>query len=296
METAKRAKVNLEFRLVKAAVKSASIKCVAALLALGAAVAKGASADGIAEGERFRFVHWNIGHFARGLAPQTAIEAADSSERAAAYRAQIERLHPDFLGFSEFEPVFDKAGRLATNEVFSIFPTRLVGPKNNYQCNALFTRFPCVRHEVVNYEVRRQRTYFIDSVFMFGTNEVHVVQTHLDWYRGEDGKTPYARGQMLQLIERFKDMPYVIVAADFNVWNVADYAPFAEAGYTVANGGSDGHLNTFGNNPREVERVLDNIVVKGFEVRGIFVADYDRKLSDHRIFGCNLVMKNATVK
>ena len=275
METAKRAKVNLEFRLVKAAVKSASIKCVAALLALGAAVAKGASADGIAEGERFRFVHWNIGHFARGLAPQTAIEAADSSERAAAYRAQIERLHPDFLGFSEFEPVFDKAGRLATNEVFSI---------------------PCVRHEVVNYEVRRQRTYFIDSVFMFGTNEVHVVQTHLDWYRGEDGKTPYARGQMLQLIERFKDMPYVIVAADFNVWNVADYAPFAEAGYTVANGGSDGHLNTFGNNPREVERVLDNIVVKGFEVRGIFVADYDRKLSDHRIFGCNLVMKKASSK
>ena len=55
METAKRAKVNLEFRLVKAAVKSASIKCVAALLALGAAVAKGvlrltAKSNGIESG------------------------------------------------------------------------------------------------------------------------------------------------------------------------------------------------------------------------------------------------------
>ena len=276
---------------------------VALICALGAVAAvNGDAANDVAslarldEGGKFRYVHWNIGHFSLGLAPQTAIEAADSSERAAAYRAQIERLHPDFLGFSEFEPVFDKAGRLATNEVFSIFPTRLVGPKNNYQCNALFTRFPCVRHEVVNYEVRRQRTYFIDSVFMFGTNEVHVVQTHLDWYRGEDGKTPYARGQMRQLIERFKDASYVIIAADFNVWKVADYAPFVEAGYTVANGGADGHLNTYGNNLREVERVLDNIVVKGFDVQGIFVADNNRKLSDHKIFGCNLVMKNATVK
>ena len=67
------------------------VALAAAFFALGAAVAKGASADGIAEGERFRFVHWNI------------------------------------------------------------------GPKNNYQCNALFTRFPCVRYEVVNYEVRRLR-------------------------------------------------------------------------------------------------------------------------------------------
>ena len=269
---------------------------VASLLSLCAAVANGVSTDGIAEGERFRYVHWNIGHFALGRASATSIEAKDSAVRSAAYRSQIERMHPDFFGVSEFEPVFDKAGRLATNEVFSMFPTKLVGPKNNYQCNALFSRFPCVRHEVVNYEVRRQRTYFIDSIFMFGTNEVHVVQTHLDWYRGEDGKTPYAPGQMRQLVERFKDASYVIIAADFNTWKVAEYAPFAEAGYTVVNGGPDGHLNTFGNNPRDAERVVDNIVVKGFDPKGIFVADYDRKLSDHRIFGCNLVMKKASSK
>ena len=270
---------------------------VALICALGAVAAvngdaanDAASLARLAEGGKFRYVHWNIGHFALGLAPRTAIEAADSSERAAAYRAQIERLHPDFLGLSGFEPVFDKSGRLATNEVFAAFQTKMVGPKNNYQCNAMFTRFPCVRHEIVDYEVRRQRTYFIDSVFMFGTNEVHVVQSHLDWYRGEDGKTPYARGQMHQLIERFKDASHVIIAADFNVWKVADYALFVEAGYTVANGGADGHLNTFGNNLRETERVLDNIVVKGFDVQGIFVADNDRKLSDHKIFGCNLVL------
>lgn len=268
----------------------------ALLVMLGAGAANAASDDGIAKGEKFRYVQWNIGHLALGLAPATNISAEESPVRAAAYRAQIDRLHPDFIGVSEFEPVFDKAGRRTVEEVFAAFPTKLVGPKNNYQCNALFTRFPCIRHEIVDYKVRRQRTYFIDSVFMLGTNEVHVAETHLDWYRGEDGKTPFARGQMLQLIERFKDAPYVIIAADFNVWRIKDYEPFVEAGYIVANGGPDGHLNTFGNNPREAERVLDNIIVKGFDVQGIFVADYDRKLSDHRIFGCNLVMKNAIVK
>ena len=190
----------------------------ALLVMLGAWAANAASDDGIAKGEKFRYVQWNIGHLALGLAPATNISAEESPVRAAAYRAQIDRLHPDFIGVSEFEPVFDKAGRRTVEEVFAAFPTKLVGPKNNYQCNALFTRSPCIRHEIVDYKVRRQRTYFIDSVFMLGTNEVHVAETHLDWYRGEDGKTPFARGQMLQLIERFKAVPYVIIAADFSGW------------------------------------------------------------------------------
>ena len=273
-------------------------RAFAAIAMFGASAifaAEAAPLDDLADGATFRYVHWNIGHFAFGLSSNTAIEPEESAERAAAYRAQIERLRPDFLGLSEFEPVFDKSGRLATNEVFAAFPAKLVGPRNNYQCNAIFTRFPCVRHEVVDYKVRRQRTYFIDSVFMSGTNEIHVVQSHLDWYCGEDRKTPYARGQMLQLVERFKDVPYVIIAADFNVARAVDYAPFVEAGYTLANGGADGALNTYGKflkNQPAGTRVLDNVVVKGFDIRGIFTADNDYKLSDHKIFGCNLVMKN----
>ena len=41
---------------------------------------------------------------------------------------------------------------------------------------------------------------------------------------------------------------------------------------------------------------MDNIVVKGFTVRGIFVDDYDQRLSDHRIFGCDLELSKTEVQ
>ncbi len=273
--------------------------CVASMCACEAVATEPPTLDSLAEGAMFRYVHWNIGHFALGLAPSTSIEPAESARRAGDYRAQIERLHPDFLGLSEFEPVFDKAGRLATNEVFAAFPTKITGPRNDYQCNALFSRFPCVRRQIVSYETRRQKTYFIDSVFMFGTNEVHVVQSHLDWHKGKDGKTPYAFSQMRQLIEWFGDAPYVIISADFNVSTVKDYSQFVEAGYTLANGGADGAFNTFGKSGKDLPAgtcVLDNIVVKGFDMHGTFTADNDYGLSDHKIIGCNLTMKRGETK
>ena len=225
---------------------------------------------------RFSVVQWNIGHFALGKNSQTAISPEESPARRAAYRAMIAQLKPDFLGVSEFDPIFDKAGRLSTNEVFSSFPTMILGPKNHYQCNALFTRFPCVRHEIVNYTLHRQNVYFIDSVFRFGTNEVHFVQSHLDWYRTKDGKR-YALPQMRQLVKHFKNMPYVIISADFNVPEIGHFDAFKKAGYVVAN---DGRYS-----------VLDNVVVKGFDVKELFAADNERLLSDHRIVGCVLEMQ-----
>ena len=52
---------------------------VALICALGTVVAvngdaanDAASLARLAEGGKFRYVHWNIGHFALGLAPQTA--------------------------------------------------------------------------------------------------------------------------------------------------------------------------------------------------------------------------------
>ena len=36
--------------------------------------------------------------------------------------------------------------------------------------------------------------------------------------------------------------------------------------------------------------LLDNVVVKGFDVKDLFSADDERRLSDHRIVGCVLEM------
>lgn len=253
--------------------RTSTAKAIAWLVA-SVSFAGGTAATG---GEAtIRVVQWNIGHFAMGHDCRTAITPEKSDAKSAEYRAEIARLRPDFLGVSEFDPVFDKAGRLSTNEVFASFPVRILGPKHSYQCNALFTHFPVLRHKVVNYKSRVQKTYFLDCVVMLGTNEVHFVQSHLDWKDLPERPRHYAQLQVRQLIEYFKDTPRVIISADYNIRDFAMFAPFADAGYEVANKGR--------------YAVLDNIVVKGFEVTNLFEGDgkRPRRLSDHRIVGCDL--------
>jgi hypothetical protein len=259
--------------------KMKSIVCTVAAC-LGSCLAAHGAAE-VGDGVTIRVVQWNIGHFAMGRSSRTAIAPEESAAKSAEYRAEIARLKPDFLGVSEFDPVFDMAGRLSTNEVFASFPVQILGPKNNYQCNALFTRFPVLRHQVVDYKSRAQKTYFLDCVFMLGTNEVHFVQSHLDWKDLPDRPRHYAQQQVRQLIEHFKDKPRVIISADYNIRDFAMFAPFAAAGYDVANKGR--------------YAVLDNIVVKGFEVKSLFDGDGEspRRLSDHRIVGCDLKLLQA---
>ena len=259
---------------VTQAIKSIAGAVVLAVVPVAGSV-QGEPMAGGASPVRFSVVQWNIGHFAMGKDYNTTITANDSAKRSAEYRAMIDRMKPDFLGISEYDPVFDKVGRSTVSELFSAFPTKVIGPKNAYQSNAIFTRFKCVRHEVVNYTKRKQNTYFIDSVFMFGTNEVHFVQSHLDWYTPEGGEC-FALPQMRQLVERFKNTPYVIISADFNVWKIGDFSAFANAGYTIANRGQ--------------YALLDNVVVKGFNVKELSAYDREHNLSDHTIIGCVLEM------
>lgn len=240
-----------------------------------------------------RVAHWNIGHFAMGKANSPTVSAEASPARAAEYRAMVASLDVDILGISEYDPVFDLAGTPTTNALFSAYPSQEEGPKREYQCNAVFMRFPVVRREIVDYRNRYQKTYFLDTVFLIGTNEVHFVQTHLDWNSNEKATDARPR-QIRQLIDHFRDEPYVVLSGDWNVYGAGEYYPFLMAGYSLANCGEAGCLHTCaGFNKRMpcVQRCLDNIVAKGFRVRDVYLADKDYLLSDHRIIGCTLEMK-----
>lgn len=255
----------------------------------GVCLAIVACAAGWALGSEIRVVQWNMGHFALGKSSRTKIAAGESASRAAAYRAKIADLQPDILGVSEFEPVFDKAGGLATNLVFASFPTRVTGPRNNYQSNAVFTRFACLTNEVVAYANRQQNVYYLDTVLGIGTNLVHMVQSHLDW-NSSDKATDARPTQIRQLIERFRHERYVILCADFNVYGPGEYLPFESAGFRLANGGEHGLFRT---TPAWVSKpfmptCLDNVIVKGFTIGEVFTDDDNYELSDHKIFGCTL--------
>lgn len=240
-----------------------------------------------------RVVQWNMGHFAQGKSSQTRISAERSIKGAAAYRAKIAELKPDILGVSEFEPVFDKGGGLATNLVFASFPTRVMGPRNDYQSNAVFTRFECVSNEVVEYANRQQEVYYLDTVLKVGTNLVHMVQSHLDW-NSSDKAMDARPTQIRQLIERFRNEPYVIMCADYNVYGPGEYLPFEKAGFRLANGGEHGLFMTtpaWKSKPF-MQTCLDNIIVRGFTIGEVFTDDDRYELSDHKIFGCTLNMEN----
>ncbi len=243
-----------------------------------------------------RVVQWNIGHFAMGKASSTKVLAKDSARRAEEYRSKIAELGADIIGVSEYESIFDKAGNSATNAVFASYPFCVEGPKRNYQCNAVFSRMPIARKEVVDYKSRFQKAYFLDTVYEIGTNEVHFVQTHLDWNTNASAADARPR-QIRQLINHFKNFPYVIISADWNVYGASEYYPLLMAGYTLANCGVAGCLDTviYEDKRMPCRRFpLDNIVVKGFEVCDVSLDDKDCRLSDHRILGCTLKMKTRT--
>ncbi len=264
----------------------------AALLAplvAAAAPAPAVSGGTNAPAPPLRVVQWNIGHFAMGKSSRPTVPPAESEARAAEYRAKIAELKADFLGVSEFDRAFDTSGSSSVEKIFASFPSHVAGPKKGYQCNAVFSRFPCVRRKVFPYAERWQGTYFLDSVYWIGGREVHFVQTHLDWNASE--KAALARPkQIQQLIAHFADTPYVIIAGDFNVRKVEEYQPFVEAGWRIANCGPEaGCLDTVAHSRKAKsgrQYPLDNIIAKGFRLHGVFLEDKDLRLSDHRILGC----------
>lgn len=246
-------------------------------------------------GESIRVAQWNIGHFAMGKSCNPTVSPEESEARASEYRAKIAEMDADFIGVSEYDPVFDTAGTPSTNAVFSTYSAQVAGPKNSYQSNAVFSRLPCIRHEVVDYDERAQKTYFLDAVFLLGTNEVHFVQSHLDWNMNEKAVDARPR-QIRQLINRFKGLPYVIICADYNVCGAGEYYPFLMAGFSLANCGLAGCLETFASKKKKLmpcrRYPLDNIIVKGFDIRDVALDDENYALSDHRIIRCTLDMQH----
>lgn len=244
-------------------------------------------------GESFRIAQWNIGHFAMGKSNNSTVGPKKSAARAAKYRAQIAKMGADFIGVSEYDPVFDTAGKPTTNAVFASYSTCVAGRKSGYQCNAVFARRQCVRSRVVPFDDRVQGTYFVDAVFKIGEKELHFVQTHLDWNMNEKATDARPR-QIRQLIDQFKNEPYVIICGDFNVYGAGEYYPFVMSGFKLANCGEHGCHDTIQGDDRRMpcrRYPLDNIIVKGFDIKGVNLDDKDLVLSDHRILRCTLDIK-----
>lgn len=249
----------------------------------------------------FRFMSWNIGHFAVGKSYKSTILEEDAEARGAAYRKHLDDIGADVVGICEYSDLFTTNGTVrASDAVFSRYPNKEIGPSHFYQWNALFWgEYPLLEKRVVPYPEHVQHTYYVAVRLDIGGTDVWFVETHLDWDLTSEGHARDRLSQMEKLIEDFRDAPRVVMAGDFNVGTrdvdgqklpkvipaPEEYDIFVRAGYALAN--ADGSPTFPSSHPRHP---LDNIIVKGLRVSDTRIHP-SGDLSDHNAISCLLTME-----
>jgi hypothetical protein len=223
--------------------------------------------------------HWNIGHFALGKSSNTTISAEDSEYMATIYRALIDSIDADIFGICEYNPTFSVGGEKTSSFIFGEYSFNCIGSKFSYNCNAIFSRAKLNNNKVVFYDHCVQQRYYVASEITINSHKVFFVETHLDWNQGEDGQTCRAN-QIQALIKTFRDYPYVIICADYNISDINEYRPFIDSDFSLANCNELEFSST--NMSINPSSVIDNIITKGFKTLSFDVL-YDATLSDHSL-------------
>ena len=252
----------------------------------------------------FRYVSWNIGHYAYGRGKDTKVCESNAQVRAWAYNGFMDTLGADVLGICEYSENFTSNGAFkASKVIFGRYRDQIIGPQESWQWNCLFiNRFKVLERRIKHYPKHHQRTYYVAAKVSLGENlSAWFVQTHLDWGNYLPGHEDDRADQMRILIEDFKNEPRVVIAGDFNTlkwhppaeegknwWesdNPEEFQTFVKAGYTLAHGPevltAPTHRPSSG---------IDNIMVRGFTLSD-FVRYDCKDLSDHMAVGCTLTVK-----
>ena len=229
--------------------------------------------------------HWNIGNFSNGTFYETTISIDSASQKKTAYIDFLNSVNADILGLCEYHPFFSLNNDDTHSSILSMYKYASVGTKRHYNCNAIFTDLlPFYYESDIVYNEHKQYRYYRYVDLKINYKTVKFVETHLDWNEGSTGAQSRA-SQIQQLVNDFKDYPYVIICGDFNISNISEYDIFKEAGYTLANGGKFGFLKTYPSN--KPAGVIDNIILKGFSISNVEVFAKPN-LSDHCLLKCIL--------
>lgn len=237
---------------------------------------------------------WNIGHFALGESNDTRITQSNAGTKRLAYCKFLNDVNADILAMMEYNPNFvnatDSTAAVPAREAIAgNYRYAEIGKKESYNCNALFSNvMPWSKTVSAKYEEATEARYYICSEIILDGRKIKVVSTHLDWSNGERGVVCRA-WQIKKLVDIFKNDKYVILCADWNTESSAEYGPFREAGYTMANHGLLGALATWPTGDHAVS-AIDNIIVKGFAIQGVHVRQCPG-LSDHALIQADLILQ-----
>lgn len=229
--------------------------------------------------------HWNIGHFSLGKAPDTTIRRDETESMASKYKQLLDSVNADIFGICEYNPTFSVTGEKASSLLFNNYPFQCIGTKYSYNCNAIFSRTKLFNSNVEFFKKYVQQRYYIESRLIINMHDVYFVETHLDWNQGTMGKGCRTE-QISELVNKYKNHPYVIICGDMNIASLNELQPFIDAGFSVANGGEKGTYFTFPAN--KPSSAIDHIFVKGFKLSSTSIYG-DFLLSDHSIIRSMLI-------
>ena len=246
---------------------------------------------------RLRIAHWNLGHFSQGTSYDTTITHEDYAAMRQKWAERINAIAADIFLSCEYNTnmVNEGDGQQAINTqqvLFGQYAHAYIGSRpsaNSYMQAAMFSNLPIrnVRQVTFPQTVQAGRYYQVGDL-RIGSTLIKVVETHLDWNQGSNGAA-YRAAQIQKLIADFANFSHVIITGDFNVDSISEYDAFAEAGFSMANHGYLGRINTYPAGSPTAG--LDNILCKGFAINGIHVVD-DPELSDHCAIYAELWIKD----
>jgi endonuclease/exonuclease/phosphatase family metal-dependent hydrolase len=157
-----------------------------------------------------------------------------------------------------------------------------VGVQRQYACQAVYADHKVDNVEDINITSVTTTHYYTVITFEHLGKTVKFISVHIQ--AGAD-----IPAQFTELVNAFTNDEYVIITGDFNIVDMSHLSVFTNAGYTLANGGAWGNIETFTRTKSSDGYCLDNIVSKGFYMTDVKTFPFE--LSDHYPFVCRLMLK-----
>lgn len=204
---------------------------------------------------RFRMLSWNVGHWAKGNNTSSAVTESTYEKTKAGFRRVLDEFAPDFVGCCEYSSIFYQS-ETARDALFAQYRYSQIGLESGYIGTAIFGNVRL--QNVQEFDVNGYRA--MEGHINAAGKDIIICECHLPWQSYDSNKAA-----IQQLIARYSNAPYVVIAGDMNFTAGREeelVALLTAAGYQNANWGYLGKILTSYNNVT-ASNYLDNIAVKG---------------------------------
>lgn len=242
---------------------------------------------------------FNIGHFCKGQGDNPA----GTEDEKISYRKVISDMRCDVIGITENDEYYDAAlTETSYNAVYSMFKHYKCSSKNSYDCYGVLSDYALSNEKRAYYTDQHwQGRGYYKCEFTVAGKTVAFFSTQFEW----SDKT-IRRQQIAELITEANKYKYAVIVGDFNPNNRTDgqipeggtdqdvyeedYAIWTNAGYSLANAGYYGALNTIASTEGTVVSPWDGIIVSGnIFIKSVEVIKNDF-LTDHYPVRADLVI------